>query len=127
MAATALAIRLYETDNVERPGKLSALVPDYLPAVPVDPFSPDASPIRYQPHDEGNKRARLYSVGRDGKDNGGVRHRSSDRRTDREGSDIPFDLSAKPRGDGGDSTVKGSKQDSGQTAHNDADNKHDQR
>jgi len=48
MAATALAIRLYEADHGQRPDTLEQLVPDYLPAVPRDPFTLD-EPIKYKP------------------------------------------------------------------------------
>jgi len=66
-AATATALRLYEIDHGERPPELGALVPDYLPAVPLDPFS-DGDPIGYLPN---AKYPRLYSVGDDGVDHGG--------------------------------------------------------
>ena len=68
MAAIALAIRLYELDHGERPAALALLVPDYLPAVPVDPFSPDSGPIRYI---RDLDPPILYSVYRDGEDNKG--------------------------------------------------------
>lgn len=49
MAATAIAIRLYQLDHEgQRPAALDALVPDYLPAVPVDPYVGDR-PIGYKP------------------------------------------------------------------------------
>lgn len=49
LAATALALRLYEADHGRLPDKLTALVPDYLPALPKDPFDPKGGPIRYMP------------------------------------------------------------------------------
>lgn len=49
LAATALALRLYETDHGRLPDKLTALVPDYLPTLPKDPFDPKGGPIRYMP------------------------------------------------------------------------------
>ncbi len=49
LAAAALAIKLYEADRGRRPGRLAELVPDYLPAVPMDPWDPAAGPIRYLP------------------------------------------------------------------------------
>ncbi len=49
MAAIALAMRLYEIDHHRRPAKLTELVPKYLPAIPVDPFSPASQPIGYRP------------------------------------------------------------------------------
>jgi hypothetical protein len=68
MTATALAIRLYEADHGRRPARLADLVPDYLPAVPADPQSPDDRQICYLPNDD---LPRLYSVGLNGVDDGG--------------------------------------------------------
>jgi hypothetical protein len=87
MAAAALAIKLYQRDHGRRPPHLDDLVPNYLPAIPLDPFDPDDHEIRYKP--EGIRSspapydmfgtaliparafALLYCVGPDGKDNGG--------------------------------------------------------
>jgi len=68
LAATALAIRLYEVDHGHRPRALSELVPDYISAIPSDPFSPDGAPIGYRPDADPPV---LYSVGDDGVDDGG--------------------------------------------------------
>lgn len=90
MAATALAIRLYEIDHGKRPDALDQLVPHYLPAVPRDPYVLDA-PISYRPQGAQLVRASrhsiqqgapitplatpgpaiLYCVGNDQRDNGG--------------------------------------------------------
>lgn len=70
LAATALAIRLFQIDHGRRPERLDELVPDYLPTVPIDPFRSDAGPIGYRLE---KGRSRLYSIGDDGKDDGGVR------------------------------------------------------
>ncbi|GMU84305.1 MAG: hypothetical protein AMXMBFR47_41750 [Planctomycetota bacterium] len=70
LAATALAIRLFQVDHGRRPEHLAELIPDYLPAVPIDPFRSDSGPIGYRLE---KGRSRLYSVGSDGKDDGGVR------------------------------------------------------
>lgn len=67
MAATALAIRLYQVDHGQRPATLDELVPEYLPALPVDPFTEDAGPLRYLPH---GTPPRLYSIGENGVDDG---------------------------------------------------------
>jgi len=68
MAATALAIRLYELDHGKRPKTLDEIVPDYLPAVPDDPFSAGPQPIHYLPDADPPL---LYSVGENGEDDGG--------------------------------------------------------
>ena len=70
MAATMLAIRLYAVDHQDAlPESLSALVPEYLPAVASDPFDANDKPIRYLPK---YNPPVLYSVGYDGKDDGGA-------------------------------------------------------
>jgi hypothetical protein len=69
LAAAALAIRLYELDHGGRgPARLQELAPQYLPAVPADPFAADAAPIRHLPD---AKRPVLYSVFKNGTDEGG--------------------------------------------------------
>ncbi len=66
LAALALAIRLYQLDHAgQRPAALDALVPDYLPALPLDPYAANGQPLRYladplAPY--------VYSVGDNGKD-----------------------------------------------------------
>ncbi len=68
LAAAALAIRLYQTDHGgKRPAALADLVPAYLPAVPIDPFAPGGLPLRYSE----SPTARLWSVGENGRDDGG--------------------------------------------------------
>jgi hypothetical protein len=93
MAATALALRLFEIDRGHRPKTLTELVPDYLAAVPIDPFSPDDASIRYDPDAE---YAVLYSVGANTRDDGGVITLRANRRIDRKHSDIPFYLDGRP-------------------------------
>jgi hypothetical protein len=67
-AALLLAIRLYEVDHGAPPAKLDLLVPDYLPAIPIDPFASDGHMMRYiaTPGAEA-----VYSVGQNGRDDGG--------------------------------------------------------
>jgi len=69
LAAAALAIRLYELDHGGRgPTRLHELAPQYLPGVPADPFAADAAPIRHLPD---ANRPVLYSVFKNGTDEGG--------------------------------------------------------
>lgn len=89
MAAVALAIRLYEIDHGRRPPTLDALVPNYLPAVPVDLYDPDLGPIRYLPD---AKEPLLYSVGSDGVDDNGEYVPSPYRGVDMEVADFVFFL-----------------------------------
>jgi len=71
VAATQLAIRLYQIDyNEAFPATLAELVPTYLPAVPTDPFTGDQQPIKYvrEGINEGIATPLLYSVGQNGVD-----------------------------------------------------------
>lgn len=69
-AAIAIACRLYTDDHGGKwPPHLSALVPDYLPAIPSDPFDAQLRPMKYLP---GNPPA-IYSISIDGIDNKGDR------------------------------------------------------
>jgi len=105
MAATALAIRLYEIEHARRCEKLTNLVPEYLPAVPIDPFSPDRRPIGYIPN---APYPRLYSVGRNGIDEGGKDAEKPGGFADWDKFDIPFYLSPArpPRSEDGELEVK---------------------
>jgi len=60
-----IACRLYEARQGQRPEQLEALVPEFLPRVPRDPF--DGRPFRYV-----RERALVYSVGMDLKDPRGL-------------------------------------------------------
>jgi hypothetical protein len=64
-----IGLKAYYIDHQELPDRLEDLVPDYVHAIPVDPF--DGESLRYD-----KKQAILYSVGSDFVDNGG--------------SDLPF-------------------------------------
>jgi len=68
LAEIACALEAFHADHQSYPDDLERLVPEYLPSVPGDI---DGEPIRYA-LDPGNGRYRLWSVGEDGIDNGGV-------------------------------------------------------
>jgi hypothetical protein len=69
LAATALAIRLYQLDHAgDRPHRLQELVPSYLSAVPLDAMAADGRPIGYLPSEE---RPAVYSVGQNADDDAG--------------------------------------------------------
>ncbi|HEV8604516.1 MAG TPA: hypothetical protein VGQ99_04075 [Tepidisphaeraceae bacterium] len=69
LAAVALAVRWYAVEHSGAlPKGLDELVPKYLPGVPKDPFAGKGMALRYA-FDE--KRPVVYSVGKDGKDDGG--------------------------------------------------------
>jgi hypothetical protein len=72
MAIYALAAERYRLRHGQWPEALSDITPDLLPAawansLPVDPF--DGQPLRYVVDDDG---LRVYSVGRNGRDDGGL-------------------------------------------------------
>jgi hypothetical protein len=63
----SLALHIFWQERDRYPESLSVLVPQYLPAVPKDPF--DGKPLRYRLDSNG---FRIWSIGTDLKDNGGV-------------------------------------------------------
>lgn len=71
---TMIAIEAFRTDRKRWPDALDELVPEYLDAVPRDPFKPEAT-LRYKrldPDTDALKRPYLlYSVGADAEDNAG--------------------------------------------------------
>ncbi len=64
---TAIALKRYELKHGAYPADLNALVPEYLPTVPRDPV--DGQPLGYRLNADGT--FLLYSVGENGKDDGG--------------------------------------------------------
>lgn len=71
LARLAVAVTAYQLKNKKYPATLDDLVPEFLPAIPIDPF--DHKPLKMTTADGGLV---LYSVGGDGVDGGGVeKHR----------------------------------------------------
>ena len=68
VVVTAIALKRFQLQHAKWPENLSGLVPQFLPAVPIDPL--DGNPLRYRPNADGT--ILLYSVGEDGKDDGGA-------------------------------------------------------
>lgn len=68
LAAVRLALRLFELEQKRPARALGELVPDYLPAVPIDPLDPNGGPIRAL---LGDPVPRIYSLGNNGIDDGG--------------------------------------------------------
>jgi hypothetical protein len=62
----ALALAAFQRDHARYPDKLDELVPAYLPSIPGDIFS--GKLLTYRPSENGYL---LYSVGRNGADDGG--------------------------------------------------------
>lgn len=94
LAAAALACRLYAVDHGGRlPGRLEDLVPAYLPAVPADPLAASKA-LAYAPGD----RPIVYSVGEDGRDDGGRELPPDAARKGRQGPhDLVVPLARRPR------------------------------
>lgn len=67
LLTVTLALRAYKVEHGGYPATLDALVPAYLAKVPNDPFAL-SGPLRYR---QQGSRYVLYSVGPDGKDDGG--------------------------------------------------------
>lgn len=67
LATTALAIKRYALRHGRLPDRLEALVPEFIPTAPRDWYA--ATLLRYRTKSDGS--FLLYSVGSDGKDNGG--------------------------------------------------------
>jgi hypothetical protein len=67
MLLAVLALRAYHAANGKYPATLAELVPTYLEKVPADPFGLN-SPLIYK---NAGQEYSLYSVGADGKDDGG--------------------------------------------------------
>ncbi len=84
-ARAALAMERYRLAHGTLPKGVDGLVPAYLDAVPTDPF--DGEPLRHKALDPGFV---VYSIGRDGVDDGGKRRIPSKARKSDETYDIPF-------------------------------------
>lgn len=66
-ARTAISLTQYRAVHDEYPEKLSQLVPEFVDRIPVDRYS--GEPLKYLRTEDGYK---LYSVGPNGQDNGGL-------------------------------------------------------
>jgi len=83
-ADAAIAAELYRRKTGKWPAKLEELVPEYLPAVPTDPFTNLPLVLK-----AGGTSCKVYSVGRDGVDHGG------NLQTDLQpGTDLGFEMPA---------------------------------
>jgi hypothetical protein len=82
--AVALAAERYRQTHGRWPRTLDELVPEYLAAIPLDPFN--GRPLRLGRYDQGIV---IYSVGLDGMDNGGAIHIANPMAS---GSDVGFRL-----------------------------------
>jgi hypothetical protein len=67
-ACGLLAVERFRRAQQRWPATLAELIPTYLPAVPIDPYS--GGPLLYKVFDDG---VAVYSAGKNGVDDGGVR------------------------------------------------------
>jgi hypothetical protein len=86
-AIVAIALTRYRLDHGKFPAKLADLVPEYLDAIPIDPF--DGNPLRSTFKEN---EWTIYSIGPDGKDDGGVPMQNDD-----SPGDIPFIVKLAPK------------------------------
>jgi hypothetical protein len=84
-AQTALAVERFRLANGQLPKNLNELVPQFLSAVPVDPF--DGQPLSYYRLAKGYV---IYSVGSDGHDDGGREKAADWKSSDKTTYDITF-------------------------------------
>jgi len=91
---TMLALREYHRAYGSYPVSLEELVPDFLPRLPIDYV--DRRALRYARTDDGYL---LYSIGEDGRDDGGAHDLESRDRWDRDYSpDVVFSAVRRPEG-----------------------------
>jgi hypothetical protein len=86
LSQMGVALSAYRKANGEFPASLEALVPDYLPKLPNDPYT--GKPCVYRVDDAG---ALVYSLGRNLKDDGG-----KSLRDDYDNHDHPFRVTTNP-------------------------------
>ena len=115
MAAALLAVALYKADHGGGlPRTLVELVPEYLPAVPIDPMTAGGKPIGYVPD---LKRPYVYNAGENRRDDGGRRKdRTVPWSIEKDRIDDVLDLVSDPRREPEDEAAAGeSESESGAT------------
>ena len=85
LAQTAIALEQFRLAEGRLPEHLAELAPQFLPAVPADPF--DGQPLRYHRLDTGYV---VYSVGRDKQDDGGRERPAHAKSSDHTTYDLTF-------------------------------------
>jgi len=87
-AATAAAVERYRLAHGDLPSQLADVAPEFIPEIPADPFT--GTPLLYKLAEDS---CVVYSVGQDGKDDGGVEFESdADGQRSGEQLDLPFRL-----------------------------------
>jgi hypothetical protein len=67
IVVTAIALKRFQLKHGKLPETLGELMPELFPSVPIDPY--DGKPLQYHPNADGSYL--LYSIGDNGKDDGG--------------------------------------------------------
>jgi hypothetical protein len=67
VVVTAIALKRFQVQHGKWPATLTELVPEFFSSVPIDPYA--GTPLHYHPKADGTYL--LYSVGDNGKDDGG--------------------------------------------------------
>jgi hypothetical protein len=91
MLQADFAVRLFEQEHGRSPHSLEELVPQYLPAIPLDPYS--GKSLCYKLEDDG---ITVYSVDRDGSDNGGNFGNLRTYWSSASGFDLDLDMQTRP-------------------------------
>ena len=87
-AAVILAAKLHHAETGRWPASFDDLVPSYLPRVPDDPFAPAGTPMKFAVI---QGLPAVYSVGEDGRDDGGSSTSTSPRPTASASMTAPFE------------------------------------
>ena len=85
MTQTGIAVERFRLANQRLPENLNQLVPKFLPAVPEDPC--DGQPLRFRLLEKGYL---IYSVGKDGQNNGGRARPADAKSSDKTPYDLTF-------------------------------------
>jgi hypothetical protein len=89
VAHVGLAVEEFRLDSGHWPASLDGLVPDYLEAVPEDPYAPPGSRLSYRFDERG---AVVYSVGEDRSDEGGATYYEARGPGSPVSRDVPYDI-----------------------------------
>jgi hypothetical protein len=85
LACTAIAIEQFRSANKKLPASLEDLAPKYLGAIPLDPFT--GQPLRFKQLPRGYV---VYSLDKDGRDDGGKEKPANRKTSDRSTYDLTF-------------------------------------
>ncbi|MFZ5830479.1 MAG: hypothetical protein ACOY3P_10340 [Planctomycetota bacterium] len=96
LARVAAAVELFRAETGTFPENLQPLVPDFLPATPIDPFTD--RPLLYYSWEHGFT---VYSVGRNGRDDGGQSHSDLPDDAEIDWSEAPDDIALRVEAAGG--------------------------